>query len=75
MKFRLAIEASEKRLELIPETEGEKILLGTICDPNNVSPMRSSEQYPTAILDPVVSNDRVPYRKVVQLNIRLPSRD
>lgn len=72
MKFQLVIEATEKRLVLVPENQSEAVLLGTICDPN--APNMNSDLKDVskgAVIIAKVSDDRIPYRKVTELHIIL----
>lgn len=69
MKFQLVIEAAEKRLVLIPESPGETLMLGSICDPNSRHTEHSESKSVSIHVE--ASDDRAPYRKVKSLVITL----
>lgn len=71
MKFEFVITARDKRLVLIPEDASEALLLGTVCDPNGQSHIDDNGARKEAVITVKASNDRVPYRKVVELYITL----
>ena len=71
MKFQLIVEATEKRLVLIPENPAEAVLLGTICDPNETSMNSDAGGRRDATVTVKPTDDRIPYRKVKELHILL----